>query len=393
MDATLLNEPRISLRRDAFIGFLFVALGLFGFMQGFMSAIMPFVRQALHLSATLVAWHFTAYALGRLASGVAARRMVDAQVGPTAIRSVAVCLIVAMASLAVAPYVVLTLICACLMGMSGGLLQALTQAEIGRLPGKTRELALGEAYVWAGLGVMLCPLAIGWIARHGWPPAAALALPGTTLLALWAMSVSAERAASLKRPIPSSGPPSLVVLTFWALVILGNAIEWGIGLWGPQFPQERHGMPAANAVSLMSFYFASTIVGRMINIRLLRWFDSDRLFAAYLLIGGVAVMVVLLSGTLMAVTAALSVAGAALGCLYPSNTATAMKYAPDEISRITAGAAKCSGVALLTIPLLLGYASDRFGLSAAILVLGGIPPLMLVLVLALVVRSRRQGAS
>jgi len=175
------------------------------------------------------------------------------------------------------------------------------------------------------------------------------------------------------------------------LVFCGNAVEWGIGLWGPQVIKEKLHLETASAVSVMGFYFGATIVGRIINTRLLRRFECEQLFLTYIAIGWAAVVLFLMSTSLPVATVGLVVAGACLGCFYPLNLATAMKYAPDDISLITSGAAKCSGLALLSVPLTLGYASDRFGLLTAVFILGGIPPIMAVFLLQ-VLRSRRRAA-
>jgi MFS family permease len=389
--------PAEALKRDAFIWFLFANLGLFGFMQGYLSAAMPFVREAHALSPSVVAWHFSAYALGRLTSGFPAAAIVGRKTELGAIRLVAAGLVATMVGMALsghglAYWVGFSIALAFAIGFCGGLLQALVQAQIGGLPGRTRELALGEAYVWAGLGVFLCPILIGWTAQKGYPWGLALAAPTLVLAALFVLSLPATRSAHVVRDARDSSHNIFAVVAFWCLVVLGNAVEWGLGLWGPQFLQVRHGLATADAVSLMSLYFGSTIAGRMINARLLRRFESDQLFVAYLLVGWAAVLAVLLSDSLAIVITALMCAGAALGCLYPSNMSTAMKYAPGQIVRITAGAAKCSGFSLLVIPLLIGYASDRWGLVTAILVLGGIPPIMLAVV-AIVRRGSNADAA
>jgi fucose permease len=387
-------DARMKVERDGLVWFLFLSLGLFGFMQGFLSAAMPFLKDSLALTTSVVSWHFSAYALGRLSSGFAARRLVDREVGPGAVRLTGLVLLVVMIGVALAPSRWLTLPGALSVGFFGGLLQALTQAQFARLPSQTRSIAIGEAYVVASLGVFLCPVSIGFVADQGAPWMTALAIPAMILAANALFLRFSERAASAPKPAARTRKGAArmkAVGTFWLLVFCGNAVEWGIGLWGPQVLKDKLHLETSSAVSLMGFYFGATIVGRVINTRLLRRFECEQLFLAYIALGWAAVVVLFVSTSLPVAAGALIVSGACLGCFYPLNLATAMKYAPDDISLITSGAAKCSGLALLTVPLTLGYASDHYGLSTAIFVLGGIPPIMAGFLLN-VLRDRRHSA-
>lgn len=389
-------DAQITLERDGLVWFLFLSLGMFGFMQGFLSAAMPFVKDSLELPTSMVSWHFSAYALGRLSSGFPVRRMVERQVGPRTVRLTGLALLAVMVAISLAPSPWLTLPGALGVGFFGGLLQALTQAQFARLPVRTRAIAIGEAYVVASLGVFICPVSIGFVAKHGLPWMTALAIPALILAtnALFARP-GGERGAAAAKPAPprakQGAAHAKVVVTFWVLVFCGNAVEWGIGLWGPQVLKDKLHLTTASAVQLMGFYFGATIVGRVINTRLLRRFECEHLFLAYITLGGAAVMLFLVSTSLPVAAVALVVAGACLGCFYPLNLATAMKYAPDDISLITSGAAKCSGLALLSVPLTLGYVSDRYDLSTAIFIVGGIPPIMAALLIG-VLHDRRRSA-
>lgn len=386
-------DARIKIERDGLVWFLFLSLSLFGFMQGFLSAAMPFLKDSLALSTSVVSWHFSAYALGRLLSGFTARRLVDREVGPAAVRLTGLVLLLVMVGVALAPSRWLTLPGALGVGFFGGLLQALTQAQFARLPAQTRSIAIGEAYVVASLGVFLCPVSIGFVAKQGAPWMTALAVPAVILAAnALFLRHTGHSGASAPKPAARTtkgAAHAKAVGTFWLLVFCGNAVEWGIGLWGPQVLKDKLHLETSSAVSLMGFYFGATIVGRVINTRLLRRFECEQLFLAYIALGWAAVMVLLVSTSLPVAAGGLIVSGACLGCFYPLNLATAMKYAPDDISLITSGAAKCSGLALLMVPLTLGYASDHYGLSTAIFVLGGIPPVMAGFLLN-VLRDRRR---
>jgi fucose permease len=389
-------DAQITLERDGLVWFLFLSLSLFGFMQGFLSAAMPFVKDSLALPTSMVSWHFSAYALGRLSSGFPARRMVERQVGPGAVRLTGLALLAVMVAIPLAPSPWLTLPCALGVGFFGGLLQALTQAQFARLPTRSRAIAIGEAYVVASLGVFICPVSIGFVAKHGVPWMTALAIPAMILAANALFTrPGGARGASAAKPAPprakKGAAHAKAVVTFWVLVFCGNAVEWGIGLWGPQVLKDKLHLATASAVQLMGFYFGATIVGRIINTRLLRRFECEQLFLSYIALGGAAVVTFLVSASLPVAAVALVVAGACLGCFYPLNLATAMKYAPDDISRITSGAAKCSGLALLSVPLTLGYVSDRYDLSTAIFILGGIPPIMAAFLIS-VLHDRRRAA-
>lgn len=134
-----------------------VSLSLVGFVQAFMGAAMPFVRDSLSLTTEVVAWHFSLYALGRLSSGYIVTTVLRLISGAAAISLFGFCLIGFAALLALSNSSALTLPLAYCVGLSGGTAQAVTQTEIGTLTGKAREVALAQALVWAGVGSTIAP--------------------------------------------------------------------------------------------------------------------------------------------------------------------------------------------------------------------------------------------
>ncbi|MGO4524958.1 sugar MFS transporter [Microvirga sp. 2MCAF35] len=364
----------VALQRDSFVIFLFLALSLFGVMQGFLSAAIPFVRDAQGLSTFLVGWLFSFYALGRLSSGFLSSHLISRGAGIPAIRLTAIGLMSAMALTWASQSVFTSFFLSFLVGIFGGTLQALVQSQIATLPEKSRSLAISEGYTWASVGVFLFPAVTGWFVSQGLPWVCALGLPLISLILV--IFVNPRSYAAPKAKQLSSSKLTGTVFIFWMLFFSINVMEWGVGLWWPIFLQETHHLTTAEAVSLMSIYFGSTLVGRALNVRLVRWIEADTLFIMYLGVATAAVLTVLLAPSISTIIPALAFAGAAIGCFYPSNLATAMKYVPEEIRRISSGSANCSGLAMLSIPPMLGLVGKNSSVSVSIVLLVMVPIIM-----------------
>lgn len=357
-----------------------ISLSLVGFVQAYMGAAMPFVRDSLSLTTQVVAWHFSLYALGRLSSGYIVTTVLRLLPGARAILLFGFCLIGFAALLALSETSALTLPLAYCIGLSGGTAQAVTQTQIGTLTGKGREVALAQALVWAGVGSTIAPLIIGWLSRHGYPWVLVLMIPFLFAVLMLAAGNSPIADRPDAKNLSAIPPISTTVVVFWALVICGNALEWTMGFWGAQYIEITHRVSTAAAVSMMTLFFAGIIIGRLANVYLLRKFDCDVLYVAYVIATGIALSITLLTTNVYVTCGGLLFAGAAIGCLYPNNMSTAMKYAPNEILRITTGAAKCSGLSLLTFPLLMGYLGTIIGLDKAIHLILLLPAIMLGLI-------------
>ncbi|AAQ59073.1 MFS transporter [Chromobacterium violaceum] len=371
-----IRAPR-PFRRDGPTWFLYLVLAVFGFQQSVLGSTLPFLRAEFGYDPIEVGWHFTSYAGGLVASGLLGGWLLPRLgLGPL-VRGAAVAMVLAVLSITQARGFAGTLAAAIAMGLTGGVLQSAVQAALAWHQTEHRDMAMVEAFIFAGAGVFSGPLLVGQLAALGLPwrwtlLAAALAL--ALILPLPAPAGRPEQADET-RSAARGGVPLAVALC-WISVLLGIGAEWGIGFWGAQFLESRLGLGPAQAVSLMSVFFGGTVFGRLVSSRLLARFDGRNMLMAVILLGGVAILGLWASALPAVTIAALALAGMCLGNFFPLLISNAIRLEPGHVGLISVGATQAVGISLLVVPIVLGYIGQMAGLVNAIGMLVVLPLLM-----------------
>ncbi|MEN6082180.1 MFS transporter [Chromobacterium piscinae] len=373
------NSPRSArpFRRDGPTWFLYLVLAVFGFQQSVLGSTLPFLRAEFGYDPIQVGWHFTSYAGGLVASGLLGGGLLPRLgLGPL-VRGAAVAMVLAVLSITQARGFAGTLAAAIAMGLTGGVLQSAVQAGLAWHQAEHRDMAMVEAFIFAGAGVFSGPLLVGQLAAAGIP------WRWTLLAAALALALVLPLPAPAGRPAPAAGSNKssrggvpLAVALCWGSVLLGIGAEWGIGFWGAQFLESRLGLGPAQAVSLMSVFFGGTVFGRIVSSRLLVRFDGRNMLMAVILLGGGAILALWASSLPSATIAALALAGMCLGNFFPLLISNAIRLEPDHVGLISVGATQAVGVSLLVVPIALGYIGQVAGLVNAIGMLVILPLLM-----------------
>ncbi|MCD4504699.1 MFS transporter [Chromobacterium piscinae] len=373
------DSPRSArpFRRDGPTWFLYLVLAVFGFQQSVLGSTLPFLRAEFGYDPIQVGWHFTSYAGGLVASGLLGGGLLPRLgLGPL-VRGAAVAMVLAVLSITQARGFAGTLAAAIAMGLTGGVLQSAVQAGLAWHQAEHRDMAMVEAFIFAGAGVFSGPLLVGQLAAAGIP------WRWTLLAAALVLALVLPLPAPAGRPAPAAGSNKssrggvpLAVALCWGSVLLGIGAEWGIGFWGAQFLESRLGLGPAQAVSLMSVFFGGTVFGRIVSSRLLVRFDGRNMLMAVILLGGGAILALWASSLPSATIAALALAGMCLGNFFPLLISNAIRLEPDHVGLISVGATQAVGVSLLVVPIALGYIGQVAGLVNAIGMLVILPLLM-----------------
>jgi fucose permease len=370
-------------RRDGPTWFLYLVLAVSGFQQAVLGSTLPFLRDEFHYDTVAVGWHFPCYAAGLVASGLLSGLLLKWLSVSALIRTSAVAMVVSVLSITQASSLAGTLAAAVAMGLTGGVVQAAVQAGIAWHQPAHRDVAMVEAFVCAGAGVLCGPLIVGQLAAAGigWRLSLTVCAIALTLVLIVFRAPDGSGAASASsrsghsHATRASGVPVAVALS-WLMVVLGIGAEWGIGFWGAQFLESRLALAPAEAVSLMAFFFGGTVFGRLVSSRLLAVFDGRVMLFAVIFGGGAAILALWLSEQSIGTIAALTIAGMCLGNFFPLIVSNAIRLEPARVGLISVGATQAVGVALLVVPFALGFASREIGLVDAVGLLAVLPVLM-----------------
>ncbi|OHX14277.1 MFS transporter [Chromobacterium sphagni] len=361
--------------RDGPTWFLYLVLAVFGFQQSVLGSVLPFLRQELGFDTIRVGWHFTWYAAGLVASGLLAGQLLKRLPINLLVRGSAIAMVAAVLSITQAANFAGTLAAAAAMGLSGGVVQAAVQAGLAWHQPGHRDMAMVEAFVFAGIGVFSGPLLVGQLAAYGLSWRMAL-LASALVLAVVMLLPGPSARGDASRPSARAAAIPLAVALCWLTVLLGIGAEWGIGFWGAQFLQIRLGLNPPQAVSLMSVFFGGTVFGRIVSSRLLAIFDGRNMLFSVILLGCCAILALWGSGHAVVTVFALALAGMCLGNFFPLIISNAIRLEPAHVGLISVGSTQAVGVSLLVVPIVLGYVGQSAGLINAIGMLAALPLLM-----------------
>lgn len=378
-----------SLVRTPALWTLYALLGLYAFLQNAIGPAVPFLREEFHLDYTFAALHISAFAVGMVASGFLAPRII-AKIGlGRALWGGQLGTLLGLSALVLAPTPWLSLVAILFAGFTGTVSLAAVQASVAVQAGPHRGKALLEANMAASLTSAAGPfiLVLGTALGTGWRtlwPAFVLGLGLTAVLGFRALSRELETP-SVPTPPEPKGPLPRGFLRAWLLIFFGVAVEWSAGFWAAEYLKGVPGGSVSLAAAGAGVFQLAAVVSRLVSSRLSgRWGERKLLTVAVVLMAlGFPLYWTLAHPVLAFVGLALLGLGAAV--CYPAGLSLAIGSAGGQTARASSLATAASGGAVLTAPLVLGAVADAWSLQMALLAI----PVGLVLVLALLWGNHR----
>jgi len=355
--------------RDETTWLAYLGLAYFAYLQSVLGPLMPFLRAELALDYTTAGFHFSAFALGSVAVGLLANpigrrwgRRVAFWAGAAGMAPGALLLVAS-------PSPAGTVAGAALMGILGVTLLATDQAILADGHRRWRGVALAESNVAASLATILASLAVGGLARTGlgWRAAVVAPLLVLGLLALRFRRTPIPRSGATKPAGGSAGGGGLPAAfwAYWALLFLGVAAEWSVGLWGSEFLVSGVGLRREDAATAIGVFFAAMVGGRILGSRLALRVPVGQLLPASLAVALAGFPLFWLGPGAVLSVVGLAVFGLGVANVYPLGLAAATAVVPDRSDVATARVAIAGGGAGLMVPLALGWLADRIGMEAA----------------------------
>lgn len=359
---------RRTFERDRYTWLAYLFLAFYGYFLNVLGPITPFLKDELRLSYTVSSLHFTAFAVGILLVGLGGHLVIQRigrwwalWVGATGIGLGALLL-------AIGKTPAMTIGAAFLMGVVGSLILAIVPSALADRHGELRVVALSEANVIASAISALAPLLVGWCASFSgnWQLALALVAPAPLLMYLVfrkttvpASALSQADSAAVKRSLPG------LYWVYWAALVLGVAVEFCMISWSADYVENVLGATKANAAQAVSVFLAAMIVGRLLVSRLVRRFSTRRMVVVALIVAGAGFLLYWITKSLLFGLIGLFIIGLGVAGFYPLILSLAIEAAGRDTIQASARATLASGVAILTLPLVLGRLADAVGIQSA----------------------------
>jgi fucose permease len=342
--------------------------GFFTFIINIQGNIIPFLRDELQLSYTVVGLHPSAMAAGMIGTGLFTENMV-ATIGRrwSCLLGVAGG-IFGLLTICAASNATASIAGCALVGLTGGMLPAIVGGLLADLHPGGRDQVFAECGAVTYACAVAANLATGVAASFafGWRGALLFGVVGGLLLA----------AVFFRDKVPEAPRPLLqarerMPAASWAFLLmlgLGVALEMSMLLWSTAYLEQVVGLPRTTAISAAAAFPAAMLIGRTGGSVLVRRVAPAILYPATLCLiipgflafwGGFPAPIVVLG---------LFIAGLAIALLYPLSLSFAVGAAGLAGSVASARSGLASGAAILIAPFTLGTLADHVGLSSAYLI-------------------------
>jgi predicted MFS family arabinose efflux permease len=273
------------------------------------------------------------------------------------------------------------------MGLVGSFILAVVPSILADQHGDMRPVALSEANVIASLVSAAAPMLIGWFAPTvlGWRTALIVAV-----LAVLGMRTSFGRVNLSPAPVSVEPNPTRQRLPplywfYWVALVLAVSVEFCMVFWSADYLETGLGMPKASAAQAVSLFLGGMIAGRLVSSRLVQRFSAQRVITGSLVIAAVGFLIYWTASSPLFGMTGLFVTGLGVACLYPLILSLTIGSASRNSDQAGALASLASGVAILSLPLILGRLADEVGIRAAYAII----ILLLTLELAIILGTTR----
>jgi MFS family permease len=335
------------MRRGQVTWYSYLVLGYFTYLLNLQGNVIPFLKAELGLGYASVSLHSSALAAGLIAVGLFGDRLTR-RWGRRRILQLGIAGIAAGGTLlCIAPAAWASIASCALMGAFGGLIPSVVPAILADAEGEARDVAYGEAtalsYGFGILGPLLTGLCVAL--ALGWRGAVLFGVAlGVVILArfYWA---------------------------YWSLLGLVVAIEFCLLLWAPAYLERVAGLSPGAAAGAAAVFSLGMVIGRAGGSLLVRRIAPRRLFLAALGLLLLAFLVYWGGGRATTAIAGLFLLGLGVAPLYPLAIGFAIDAAPGRGDAASARVMLAVGLAILSMPALLGGLADEFGLGLAHLML------------------------
>lgn len=362
----------------------YLALAFYGYFLNIFGPITPYLKSELKLSYTLSSLHFSAFALGMMGAGVLGNSVVRRVGRWTALWLSLFGISLGSILLITGHEPALTIAASFFMGLTGSLILTVVPSVLADQHGELRGVAFSEANVVASMLSAIAPVLVGWFAAsiYGWR--AALVVGILSVVALRVMFHTAKLPAVQHPAESENSDPGLPALywVYWAAIVAAVSVEFCMIFWSADYLETGLGLTKAASAQAVSLFLGGMILGRLAGSRLGERFGAHSFVTLSLLIAVVGFVLYWTAVTTFLSLAGLFITGLGVASLYPLILSLAIGSAGGSTVQASAVSSLASGVAIFSLPLILGRMADAVGIHLAYLLV-----LLLLVVAFVIVRA------
>jgi predicted MFS family arabinose efflux permease len=338
-----------------------------------LGAIMPIVRDDLHMSLTIASLHFTIMAIaGMIASHLTSR--VAGRYGRRRVVYVSLTLVnLGLLAFCLAPSVIVTLAAAVVIGISGQFGTILTQSEVMDHHQHHRATATAELSLIISGFMLLTTLGAGPLVKLTDSWRLVLIIP-TVMLAGTYLVIRPVRFSDGHpgRIRHSTGTMNGLAWLFCVLIISQTAFEWCYGYLGAEFMDKAGGLSKSSAAGSMALYYCGLVLGRFFLVPAVRKFSALQLLTTSFSVALVGFLLLASGPNPEIKCAGLFVSGLGISLTFPMIATLAAGSFPNATDWIISRIFTAGGLAVAVAPFVIGTLGDAVGIGISFWVVGAL---------------------
>lgn len=358
-------------RRDTATWVSFAALFGFGILNAMLGPVLPYLRQAEHISYLTGALHQVGFAVGGMTAGILATRSTAPRRRTIGLGLTGAA--VAGLLLGYGRVLPVTIVAALLISAFATAALIRMWALLADLHPVHRTVAMTEGEVAVSFAGVLTPAVVSLCAATllGWRFSFVIA--GVVVMAC-AAAVGATRlpdAGLPPKPDPversrADGHPHRRTLTMIFAIV---SLEFTLSFWAASYLHDDVGIARDTSVALVSALYAANLVGRLVASRLARRLATPVLLRLSLATALAGLPFVLGAGNIAVATVGLAVTGMGIGGTFPLASSLHIAASPRSADQALGQILTVAGVGEIVGPLAAGALAQGAGLRVGLLVL------------------------
>jgi MFS family permease len=355
---------------------MYLMLSFFGYMLNILGPVTPFLMDEFKLTYTLSSLHFTSFATGLILVGLGGHIFVMHNGRRKTLWMSAFSMSLGIILFTAGKSPAVTILACFIMGVTGSFIPVLVSSILSDHYGAQRSIALAEVNLFASGSAAIAPLLVGWFSRMTSFPLAgwrfAVLIVAIVPWLLWWFNRKTAIPEETVRPdclnndnVKNAGTLPTRYWILWAAIVLAVSIEFCMIFWSADYLEKIHGFRKADAALFVSLLLAGMILGRFLGSRLIKRFSERKGIIASLALLLLGFLLFWLVQVPLISTTGLFLTGLGIANLYPFILSLALETAGSKAVQASARASLASGVAILSLPLILGRLADLLGIRMA----------------------------
>ena len=355
------------MNRDRVTWLAYLMLAFYGYFLNVFGPITPYLKSELNLSYTVSSFHFSAFALGMICAGLIGHSLIQRTGRWNALWISAFGVSLGSLLLIAGRSALLTIGASFFMGLVGSLVLTVVPSVLADQHSELRSVAFSEANVIASVLSAVAPVLVGWFAGtvFGWRLALVVAAVSTVAMRFAFGRLHLPPTHDSRDPAQPRTPLPPLYWVYWAALVAAVSIEFCMIFWSADFLETTLGMLKASAAQAVSLFLVGMIVGRLAGSRLAERFGVHRFVTLSLLIAAAGFLIYWTAASPLFGMLGLLVTGLGVASLYPLILSLAIGAAGPGTVQASAFSSLASGVAIFSLPLVLGRLADAVGIHGA----------------------------